>query len=42
MYNSPFLQELEKRFKNKGDLPILRDTAVKVMSETRTSTYSLT
>lgn len=34
MYNSPLLQELEKRFKNKGDLPILRDTAVKVMKVT--------
>lgn len=34
MYNSPLLQELEKRFKNKGDLPILRDTAVKVMRVT--------
>lgn len=34
MYNSPLLQELEERFKNKGDLPILRDTAVKVMKVT--------
>src|SRR3990170_4749516 len=34
MYNSPLLQELEKKFKHKGDLPVLRDTAVKVMKIT--------